>query len=133
MKYSLLFTFITILFFSSCLSDKEKTIVDFNGPSPSTSVISFHQDEAIHVGIASIISPKETFSYYNDLLQYISSQLNMPIHYLQKESYAEVNELLENGAVDFAFIGSGAYIEAHKKGIVKLLVAPVIEDVSNKY
>lgn len=107
-------------------------IVDFKGPSPATSSISFHEDEAIHVGIASIISPKETFSYYNDLLAFISQKLEMPIHYLQKETYQEINNLLKLGAVDFAFVGTGAYVEAKKNNIAKLLVAPV-SNHQNKY
>ena len=66
--------------------------------------------------------------YYNNLLQYISEQIGMPVHYIQKESYKEVNELLAQGAVDFAFICSGAYIEAKKQGTINLLVAPLLMD-----
>lgn len=130
-KINLFFILITFLF-SSCFSGDKNEIVDFKGPAPATSSISFHEDEAIHVGIASIISPKETFSYYNDLLAFISQKLEMPIHYLQKESYQEINDLLKLGAVDFAFVGAGAYVEAKKHNIAKLLVAPV-SNHQNKY
>ncbi len=126
------FGFLLFLLFLcfSCNSGEKKTVVDFNGPAPVTSTVSFHEDAAIHVGIATIISPKETFTYYNDLLSFISSKLGMPVHYLQKESFQEMNDLLEKGAVDFAFIGTGAYIEAKKRGIARLLVAPVSEGSS---
>lgn len=122
-----------ILLFSACNpEDNKKSVVDFNGPAPVTSTVSFHEDAAIHVGIATIISPKETFTYYNDLLSYISSKMGMPIHYIQKESFQEVNDLLDKGAVDFAFIGTGAYIEAKERNIARLLVAPV-SDGSSTY
>lgn len=125
--------FILILFLLvSCYSDGKKEVIDFKGPAPATSSISFHEDEAIHVGIASIISPKETFSYYNDLLAFISQKLEMPIHYLQKESYQEINDLLKKEAIDFAFVGAGAYVDAKKNNIARLLVAPV-SDHKNKY
>lgn len=120
-----LFLISLLLLFSSCFSGDKMEIVDFKSPSPATASISFHEDEAIHVGIASIISPKETYSYYNDLLAFISQKLEMPIHYLQKETYQEINDLLKLGAVDFAFVGSGAYVEAKKNNIARLLVAPV--------
>jgi phosphonate transport system substrate-binding protein len=130
-KINIFFIFILFLL-TSCFSGDKYEIVDFKGPAPATSSISFHEDEAIHVGIASIISPKETFTFYNDLLAFISQKLEMPIHYLQKESYQEINDLLKIGAVDFAFVGAGAYVEAKKNNIARLLVAPV-SNHQNKY
>ena len=55
--------------------------------APTSTEISFSQDEAISVGIASIISPKESFDYYNELLAYILQKIGMSVHYIQKESY----------------------------------------------
>jgi len=125
MLYIFVFTFLSMLI--SCKSDNLHSItVDFNSPSADSSSISFHQDEAIHVAIAAMSSPRESFMYYNELFQYISGLIGIPIHYIQKESYQEVNKLLEDKAVDFAFICSGAYINAKEKGIVDLLVAPVV-------
>lgn len=120
--------FVTILsLLISCKSDKNNTVtVDFNSPSADSSSISFHQDEAIHVAIAAMSSPRESFRYYNELFEHISGLIGIPIHYIQKESYKEVNKLLEDQAVDFAFICSGAYINAKDKGIIDLLVAPVV-------
>jgi len=121
-----------LLAFTLCIiacdpASEKEVVVDFAGPAPDSSTISFHQDEAIHVAIAAMTSPKESFIYYNDLLQYISSIIGLPVHYIQKESYKEVNDLLAQGAVDFAFICSGAYIEAKKQNSIDLLVAPVID------
>ena len=121
--------FVVLLFFllqASCISDNKKVIVDFNGPAMDSAMISFHHDEAIHVAIAAMTSPKESFVYYNDMLQYISTQIGIPVHYIQKESYKEINDLLRTGLIDFAFIGSGAYIEAKEQKMVRLLAAPVI-------
>ena len=71
-------------------------------------------------------SPKVTFNYYHELIQYISGKVGHPIYFKQKKTYEEVNELLENGEVDFAFICSGAYIEEADNKYIKLLVAPEI-------
>jgi phosphonate transport system substrate-binding protein len=122
--------FACLLIFSCDTEKSKRVIVDFQGPAPDSSIISFHQDEAIHVAIAAMTSPRESFVYYNELLQHISSLIGMPVHYIQKESYQEVNQLLEDGAVDFAFICSGAYIEAKEDKTIDLLVAPVISGVN---
>ena len=43
------------------------------------------------------------------------------------KTYEEVNRLLENAEVDFAFICSGAFTEEYKRGKIKLLAAPEID------
>lgn len=112
----------------SCKGKNEKSIViDFNSPTLDSTSISFHEDEALHVAIASISSPRESFRLYNELLEYVSTKINTPIHTVQKQSYEEVNQLLRDGAVDFAFICSGAYIDIEKTGEVDLMVGPVID------
>lgn len=125
------FYLILILLLSGCFNKKDKkVIVDFNSPTQDSVVLSFHQDEAIHVAIASMSSPKESYRYYNDLLQHIAAVLKIPVHPIQKESYAEVNKILADRAVDLAFICSGAYIDAKQRDEVEILVAPVINNKS---
>lgn len=127
-RYLYFIPILLLAFLVSCDPSKgDVIVVDFNTPAPDSALISFHQDKAIHVAIGSMISPRESFLYYNDLLQHISESVGVPIHYIQKESYQEVNRLLELGAVDFAFISSGACIEAFREGIIDLMVAPVID------
>ena len=77
-------------------------------------------------------SPKETYIYYSELIKYISDKVGYPIYIKQKKTYEEVNELLENSEVDFAFICSGAFVGEYRTGWIKLLVAPEI-DSANHY
>jgi phosphonate transport system substrate-binding protein len=117
-----------LIFLSCNQNNKEKVVIDFNSPTQDSISISFHEDEAVHVAIATISSPRESYNYYNELLQYIAAKIQIPIHSVQKQSSEEVNQLLHEGAVDFAFISSGAYIEFNTDKDLDILAAPVIEN-----
>ena len=44
------------------------------------------ESEAIYIAIASMTSPKETLTYYQDLIKYMSEQIGRPIYIKQKLS-----------------------------------------------
>jgi len=79
----------------------------------------------LRVAISAIISPKETFTLYKDLLNYISRKLNVSLKLVQRETYAEVNNLVKDNELDLAFVCSGAYVGGHDQFGMELLVAPV--------
>ena len=54
-----------------------------------------------------MISPKETFIYYRQILDYIASGLGRNVELVQRKTYSEVNELIGKGEIDVAFICSG--------------------------
>lgn len=81
-------------------------------------------DTSIKVAIASVISPKESYEYYDEMVRYISKKLGMPVKIVQKRSYQEVNDLIRNKEIDFAFVCSGAYVDGNSQFGMKLLVAP---------
>ena len=80
----------------------------------------------IKIAIAAIISPKETFQSYRDLLDFISEQIGRPIQLVQRQTYQEVNDLIEDNKIDAAFVCTGAYVKGHDKFGMKTLVAPVV-------
>lgn len=120
-----------LIFLSCNQNKKDKIVIDFNSPTHDSISLSFHEDEAVHVAIATISSPRESYSYYNELLQYIAAKIQIPIHSIQKRSNEEVNQLLHDGAVDFAFISSGAYIEFNTDKELDILATPVIENTQH--
>ncbi|HLB69583.1 MAG TPA: phosphate/phosphite/phosphonate ABC transporter substrate-binding protein [Candidatus Methanoperedens sp.] len=81
-------------------------------------------DTAIKVAIASVVSPKESHVYYEEMIRYISKELGGPVKIIQRRSYKEVNDLVKNHEIDLAFVCSGAYIEGRSDFGMKLLVAP---------
>lgn len=83
-----------------------------------------NNETAVKAAIASVVSPKESYAYYEEMVQYISKKLGGTVKIVQKRSYSEVNELIKNNEIDFAFVCSGAYIDGNKEFGMKLLVAP---------
>ncbi len=81
-------------------------------------------DASVKVAIASVISPKESVEYYEEMIQYISKKLGGPIKIVHKRTYKEINDLIKNEEIDFAFVCSGPYVEGNSEFGMKLLVAP---------
>ena len=121
-----IFLLLITLSFSCTNSSNEKVVVDFAETTAKGLDEDANGPKAVYIAIASMTSPKETFVYYNDLIKYISKKVGHPIYIKQKKTYEEVNTLLENSEVDFAFICSGAFVDEYKKGEIQLLVAPEI-------
>ena len=83
--------------------------------------------QVIYVAVSTMISPLTTFNLYKDLIDYISKQSGYKVEFKQRKTYFEVNELLTEKKLDFAFICTGAYLEAQiNKRPIELLAVPVV-------
>lgn len=80
--------------------------------------------EPIKIGVAAMISPKDTIRYYKQLVDYVGVKLGSPVEMVQKENYDEMDGLLERGDIQVAFLCSGPYVKDHAKFGAELLVAP---------
>jgi phosphonate transport system substrate-binding protein len=78
----------------------------------------------LRVAVAAVISPQGTVESYQRLLDYLSVRLHRPVQLVQRRTYAEVNTLLETGAVDLAFVCTSAYVDGHDRFGMELLAAP---------
>lgn len=80
----------------------------------------------LRIAVAAMTSPKSTFEYYQDILEYIGGRLGRPVELIQRETYQEVNDLIEQGQLDMAFVCTGAYIEGHDRFGMEILAAPIV-------
>lgn len=80
----------------------------------------------LRMAVAAMISPKDTFEIYRQLLTYISRQMGAELEFVQRKTYAEINELLRQGAVDVAFICSGPYATGKQKYGLELVATPEV-------
>jgi len=81
----------------------------------------------LRVAVAAMISPKETFVSYRDLLTYIGQKIGRETEFFQRKTYREVNDLLGMGQIDIAFICSGPYAAGRKQYALELLAVPQIQ------
>ncbi|MFZ3384492.1 MAG: phosphate/phosphite/phosphonate ABC transporter substrate-binding protein [Candidatus Methanoperedens sp.] len=113
-----------ILLISGCVDSTEK--IDLSVIQETETI----KNSSINVAIASVVSPKESYEYYGEMIQYVSRKLGGEVKIIQRRSYQEVNELIKNNEIDFAFVCSGAYIDGNSEFGMKILVAPVVHGKS---
>ncbi len=83
-----------------------------------------YAEEALKIGVAAMISPKETGKYYSEMIMYVGEKIGKKVEVVQQEDYSKMDGLLESGAVNIAFICAGPYVKDHDKFGAELLVAP---------
>ncbi|MHB8810963.1 MAG: substrate-binding domain-containing protein [Desulfobulbaceae bacterium] len=81
----------------------------------------------LRVAVSAIISPRETFDSYRDMLKYLEKRVGTPAELIQRETYQEVNDLIGKRKLEMAFICTGAYVEGRDTQNMELLVVPVVK------
>jgi len=105
---------------------KEVRRVDFSeSDNTETPLYEGAERPPLKVAVSAILSPRETFSSYEEILSYIGNKLDLTVEFHQRRTYGEINNMLEKGQLDFAFICSGAYVEFKSENGPELLAAPV--------
>ncbi|CAG0987200.1 putative phosphite transport system-binding protein PtxB [Anaerolineales bacterium] len=129
--------FLLVLVFTACSTIPQTEVVgqvDLNNLQPLPTPVG-HEAVPLRVAVAAVISPKGTVESYSPFLDYLETKLNRPIELIQRRTYLEVNDLIEHGEVDLAFVCTSAYIQGHDTFGMELLVAPQVggETTYNSY
>jgi phosphonate transport system substrate-binding protein len=126
MRFPLLMVFLLVV--SGCTGDGDSRLVDFGKTiavarpeTPSTG------GRHLRVAVAAMVSPKETFVHYRELLTYLGEKLNQKVDMVQRKTYGEINELLGKGEIDLAFVCSGPYAMEKDKYTFELLATPEVK------
>lgn len=128
MKKMLTLVFVILLVSCSPIPNKEIAgNIDLNNLQPLPAPAG-HDAVPLRVAVAAVISPKGTVQSYAPLLLYLEEKLNRPVELIQRKTYMEVNDLIEHGEVDAAFVCTSAYIQGHDSFGMELLVAPQVDD-----
>jgi phosphonate transport system substrate-binding protein len=129
-KFRLLSRFLLpgVIFFAyGCGDDANTLVVDFS-KAVAVERAQERSPEAprIRVAVGAMISPKETFIYYRQLLDYIGKNLGLEAQLIQRKTYGEINELFGRGEIDLAFVCSGPYANGKEKYGFELLSTPQV-------
>ncbi len=130
MKIFKLIIIVALIFVIGCntKNDEKAILIDLSQKDIENDKKELHTDTTkLFVAVSTMISPLETFSLYQDLINYISKKINIQIVFKQRKTYDEVNKLLEEKKLDFAFICTGAYMKAKEEFPIELLAIPVVE------
>ena len=77
------------------------------------------------VAVAAMISPMTTYVFYKDLLNFVGERMNWEVQFVQKKTYAEVNEMLKQKDLDLAFVCSGPYVTGNSEFGLEIIAVPV--------
>ncbi|OGP61462.1 MAG: phosphonate ABC transporter substrate-binding protein, partial [Deltaproteobacteria bacterium RBG_13_49_15] len=118
---------VIVLLAMACSPDGNYQTVDFSktvAVEQSPTVPS--HTEPLKVAVAAMISPKETFVYYQELIRYFSKKVGVEIQLIQRKTYGEINKLFAKGQLDLAFICSGPYVSGKETYAFRALATPII-------
>lgn len=90
-------------------------------------------NNTIKIGVSAMISPKETLSVYQEIVDYIGDKLGKNATLVQRKTYAEMNELVKNKEVAAAFVCSGPYVNGNEDFGMELIAAPQMYNSTSYY
>jgi phosphonate transport system substrate-binding protein len=106
--------------------------VDLSGLQPLPTLLD-NEVAPLRVAVAAVISPQGTTESYGSLLNYLGEHLGRPVELVQRRTYQEINDLVEQGEVDMAFVCTSAYVAGHDQFGMELLAAPQVKGESVYY
>lgn len=122
----MLFVSVMVTAFLSCSSPRQESVeIEFSDRAAAGQLQEANDSlPVLSVALAPVISPRESYMYYDELFDYLGEQLQMKVEYRQRLTYMDVNRLLERNQVDIAFICTGSYAAAPDR--MDILVTPVM-------
>ncbi len=123
----LLLATVSVAAFLACSAEPEHKLVDFSKKVPvAHPEAGSESGNLLRVAVAAMISPKETFIYYQELLDYIGRQSGATIQLIQRKTYDEINQLFLEGQIELAFICTGPYAVSREKYGFEALATPQV-------
>ncbi len=95
-------------------------VVESNGSHPEDKGL-----PELRIAVAAMISPKYTYRYYVDLLNLIGNLTDRTVRFIQKKTYAEVNDMMSRNEIDLAFVCSGPYVSGKEKFGMAIIAVPL--------
>jgi phosphonate transport system substrate-binding protein len=122
--YLFLVIILVLLGTAACSKEGEPKRVSLEKREATPTKTSNGSGKNIRIAVGGMVTPKEGLAYYRRFLDYIGEKSGHHVDFVDREDYAEINDLLRKGDIDAAFVCSGPYVDGHKDFGLELLVAP---------
>ncbi len=82
----------------------------------------------LRFSVAAMQSPQSTRAGYSRLLEVLARRLGVEIEFIQRSTYAEVNDMLADDKLDAAIVCTGGYLDLERRfpGSIEVLAVPVV-------
>ena len=130
-KKMILLVILSSVIISGCL--EPEGVAKVNLSNRTIDNIENSDTQSLRIAVSAIISPDETLVYYQDMFDYLSLKIGVPVKLVQRKTYQEVNDLVRKNSVDAAFVCSLAYIEGKDQFGMELLVVPIVRGEPRYY
>lgn len=111
---------------TACQVDSSAHIIDLSDLEPLPTANS--EIIPLRVSVGAVISPRGTIEGYRPLMDYLSAKLDRPVELVQRRTYVETNQLVQEQGVDLAFVCTSAYIIGHDTFGMELIAAPQVNN-----
>ncbi len=119
--------FLGVVWACGCGEGPDRVVVDFEKTLPMSRPGDQNSpNPPLRVAVAAMVSPKETFDLYRQLLEYLSRRVGKDLEFVQRKTYAEINDLLQRGDIHLAFICSGPYAVGKESYGFEALAVPLV-------
>ncbi|MHC4472804.1 MAG: substrate-binding domain-containing protein [Planctomycetota bacterium] len=115
-----------VLGLSGCGQSEEGVPISLNGGEPDAPLQVEKVDE-FRFGIGAMISPGATLELYGRLVEALARRLGRRGVAIQRRTYQEINDLLEQRQLDCALVCTGAYLAGRRKFGMEPLVVPLFD------
>lgn len=109
---------------TGCTKTDNAKEIDFSKTEKNVALSHKSDSDTIRIAVGGMITPREGFAYYKKLLNYIEKQLGIDVEFVDREDYAEINNLMKKSDIDVAFVCGGPYVDGKENFGMELLVAP---------
>jgi len=86
---------------------------------------------ALRFSVAAVESPRDTYSAYSRLFRRMGEKLGVPVEFVQRRTYREVNDMLVSGSLDAALVCTGGYLDLRQRDPAgaQVVAVPVVGGV----
>ena len=123
-KVSLIALLFVAMAIAGCMKREEPKKISLEKKETLAATTDKSNLKHLRIAVGGMITPKEGLAYYRHFLDYIEEKSGQKVDFVDRDGYAEINDMIRKGELEAAFVCSGPYVDGHNEFGMELLVAP---------